>query len=203
MTLSRLVLWRHGETDYNAGRRMQGHLDSVLTPVGRAQARRAAPVLAAFEPQLLLTSDLRRAADTAAELATAVGLAPASDPRLRETHLGQWQGLSHDEVDQTWPGARLAWRRDPLWAPPGGESRVEVAARARALVSELDAGAAERVVLCTHGGLIASLVASLLLLPLANWPALGGIGNCCWSVLERPSPDSLWRLVAYNAGLPQ
>jgi len=204
VTLRRLVLWRHGETDYNAGRRMQGQLDSVLTPVGVEQASRSAPVVAAFEPQLLLSSDLRRATDTAAALAAGTGLVPGTDKRLRETHLGEWQGLTHDEVDGTWPGARVAWRRDPQWAPPGGESRVEVAARACAVVAELDAGTVERAVLCSHGGLIASLVASLLRLPLANWPAFAGIGNCCWTVLERPPSmfEGHWRLMAYNAGMP-
>lgn len=204
MTLRRLVLWRHGETDYNAGRRMQGQFDAMLTPAGVAQADRAAPVLAAFEPQLLLTSDLSRATDTAAALAAATGLVRGTDKRLRETHLGQWQGLTHAEVDEAWPGARVAWRRDPEWAPPGGESRVEVAARACSVVAEVDAGSVERAVLCSHGGLIASLVASLLRLPLANWPAFAGIGNCSWCVLERPPSmvEGQWRLLAYNAGLP-
>jgi 2,3-bisphosphoglycerate-dependent phosphoglycerate mutase/probable phosphoglycerate mutase len=74
VTLRRLVLWRHGETDYNVGRRMQGQLDSKLSPLGIEQARRAAPVLAGFAPQALLTSDLARASDTAAVLAHRTGL---------------------------------------------------------------------------------------------------------------------------------
>jgi glucosyl-3-phosphoglycerate phosphatase len=203
VTLRRLVMWRHGETDYNADRRMQGQLDSALTPLGLDQARRAAPVLAAFDPQALLTSDLRRASDTAAVLADYTGLPAATDKRLRETHLGQWQGLTHDEVDARWPGGRLTWRLDPEWAPPGGETRVEVAARAMAVVSELDAGHVDTAVLCAHGGLIASLSASLLDLPVANWASFGGIGNCRWTVLERlyPSAEQPWRLVTYNAGL--
>lgn len=198
MTLRRLVLWRHGETDFNAGRRMQGHLDSALTPLGIEQATRAAPVLAGFDPDLLVSSDLRRAWDTAAVLAEYTGLPTAVDKRLRETHLGQWQGLSHDEVDLRWPGARLAWRADPEWAPPGGENRLEVAARATSVVDELDATEVAVAVLCSHGGLIASLVASILRLPLANWPSFGGIGNCSWTVLDRTAHG--WRLVTYNAG---
>jgi broad specificity phosphatase PhoE len=209
VTLHRLVLWRHGETDYNADRRMQGQLDSTLTPVGLDQARRAAPVLAAFEPQALITSDLRRASDTAAVLAEYTGLVAGTDKRLRETHLGQWQGYTHAEVDARWPGARQTWRLDPEWAPPGGETRVEVAARGVAVVADLDAGQAGTVVLCAHGGLIASVSARLLDLPLRNWSSLAGIGNCRWTVLERPappgsptvSPDLPWRLTTYNAGL--
>jgi broad specificity phosphatase PhoE len=222
VTLRRLVMWRHGETDYNADRRMQGQLDSMLTPLGLAQARRAAPVLAGFAPQLLVTSDLRRASDTAAVLAEHLGLPMATDKRLRETHLGQWQGLTHAEVDARWPGARMIWRTDPEWAPPGGETRVEVAARAGAVVAELDAGTAETAVLCVHGGVIAGLSASLLGLPVRYWPLFLRVGNCRWTVLERPRParvadaaggagggpgaagvpvDRMWRLVTYNTGL--
>jgi glucosyl-3-phosphoglycerate phosphatase len=208
VTLGRLVLWRHGETDWNADRRMQGQLDSELTEVGLAQARSAAPVIAAFGPQLLLTSDLRRALDTAAVLAEHTGLTAQTDKRLRETHLGEWQGLTHDDVDARWPGGRMAWRRDAEWAPPGGETRVEVAVRARQVVAELDGRQdAEIAVLCAHGGLIASLVASLLGLPVDRWPTLGGIGNCHWAVLDRlawpdlSDLDKPWRLVSYNAGI--
>lgn len=203
MTLRRLVLWRHGETDYNAERRMQGQLDSALTPIGLAQAARAAPIIAAFRPQALVTSDLRRASDTAAVLAEQTGLVAGTDKRLRETHLGVWQGLTHDEVDRAWPGARLTWRVDPAWAPPGGETRIEVATRAMAVVAELDVDSIETAVLCAHGGVIASLSASLLELPTVNWSSFGGIGNCRWTVLQRPapSPDMPWRLVTYNAGL--
>jgi glucosyl-3-phosphoglycerate phosphatase len=203
VTLRRLVLWRHGETDYNVDRRMQGQLDSVLTPAGLEQARRAAPVLAGFGPQTLLTSDLRRASDTAAVLAGYTGLVPGVDKRLRETHLGQWQGLTHAEVDAAWPGDRLTWRLDPAWAPPGGETRIEVATRALAVVAELDVGDVETAVLCAHGGLIAALSASMLNLPVINWSSFSGIGNCRWTVLERPMSimDLPWRLVTYNAGL--
>lgn len=208
MTLGRLVLWRHGETDWNADRRMQGQLDSELTETGLTQARRAAPVVAALGPQLLLTSDLRRASDTAAVLAEHTGLQAQTDKRLRETHLGEWQGLTHDDVDIRWPGGRATWRRDAEWAPPGGETRVEVAARARQVVAELDTlHDVQIAVLCAHGGLIASLVASLLGLPVDRWPTLGGIGNCHWAVLDRlvwpdaPCEDPPWRLFSFNAGI--
>ena len=202
MTLRRLVLWRHGETDYNAERRMQGQLDSALTPLGVEQARQATPLIAAFEPDVLLSSDLRRAWDTAAALAEHTGLVVNVDKRLRETHLGQWQGLTHAEVDAIWPGARLAWRTDAAYAPPGGENRVEVATRALPVVAELDAGDAMTAVLCGHGGLIVGLTASLLGLPVPNWSSFAGIGNCRWAVLERPlpDPDVPWRLLVYNAG---
>jgi broad specificity phosphatase PhoE len=200
VSLRSLVLWRHGETDYNVALRMQGQLDSELTPTGVGQAHRAAPVLAALRPDIVLTSDLARAADTAAVLGEHAGLPVAVDKRLRETHLGVWQGLSHAEVEIGWPGGMATWRSSPGWAPPGGETRIEVATRAAQLVAELDAGGYARAVLCTHGGLIAGLTALLLGLPRSRWSVFGGISNCHWTVLRRR--EGVWRLESYNTAAP-
>jgi broad specificity phosphatase PhoE len=209
----RLVMLRHGQTEFNAGSRMQGQLDTELTDLGRSQALAAAEVLATRQPLLIVSSDLRRAFDTAETLAQCCGLPVHADPRLRETHLGDWQGLTHDEVDAGSPGARLAWRDDARWAPHGGESRVDVADRSAPLVAELVAGErqwgaddAERpVVLVAHGGLIAALTAALLDLPVDNWPVLGGMGNASWVQLsghgaaDADVADIRWRLDVWNA----
>ncbi|MBB4689785.1 histidine phosphatase family protein [Amycolatopsis jiangsuensis] len=202
MSPVRLLLWRHGETDYNAAGRMQGHLDSALTPVGWNQARFAVPALARFSPELVIASDLRRATDTATVLTDAIGVPLRIDKRLRETHLGEWQGMTGPEVDEAYPGDREQWRTDAAWAPPGGESRVDVAERAGEVVDDLlspasDAG--EAVLLATHGGLIVALTAKLLGLPIGVWPSLGGIMNCHW--VEFGRRDGKWRLHAYNAGI--
>ncbi|CQD17363.1 phosphoglycerate mutase [Mycobacterium lentiflavum] len=206
---------RHGQTDFNAGSRMQGQLDSALTELGRAQATAAAEVLGKLQPLLIVSSDLHRAYDTAVMLGERTGLPVRVDERLRETHLGDWQGLTHTEVDGQAPGARLSWRDDATWAPHGGESRVDVAARSVPLVAELVAGEPEwgdadepgrPVVLVAHGGLIAALSAALLKLPVANWPILGGMGNASWVQLSGHSHhsdgdfDSIrWRLDVWNA----
>ena len=137
MRVRRLVLLRHGQTEYNAGNRMQGQLDTDLTDLGREQAAAAAEVLAKRQPLAIVSSDLRRAFDTAAALAERSGVPMSVDTRLRETHLGDWQGLTHLEVDDVAPGARLAWRDDARWAPHGGESRVDVAERSMPVVDEL------------------------------------------------------------------
>ena len=202
MSLRRLVLWRHGETDYNAAGRMQGHYDSALTEVGWNQARFAVPGLARFEPDLVMSSDLRRAMDTATVLTETIGVPLRVDKRLRETHLGDWQGLTGAQVDADWPGERETWRSDPTWAPPGGESRVEVADRAAEVVADLLADTEDggTVLLASHGGLITTLTARLLGLPIPAWPQLGGIRNCHWVELGRR--DGVWRLHAYNAGMP-
>lgn len=204
MTLRRLVLLRHGQTDYNVAGRMQGHLESVLTALGREQAARVAPVIAAMEPARVVSSDLQRAVESADAVAAAAGLPVKVDVRLRETHLGQWQGLSVAEVEQSWPGAIAQWRSDPAWAPPGGESRVDVVRRAMPVVDELDAEldgpSSATAVAVAHGGMIAGLVSGLLALPLTAWPAIGGIGNCRWAMLARRADHPRWRLTGYNVG---
>ncbi len=204
MTLRRLVLLRHGQTDYNAQGRMQGHLDSLLTEGGLAQAAGVAPGIAALGPDRLISSDLRRAVDTAGVVAAAAGLDVKVDPRLRETHLGEWQGLTLADVEQGWPGAIAAWRSDPGWAPPGGESRIEVVRRSRPVIDELDEEYADNprgiVVVVAHGGMIAGLVCGLLGLPTSTWPSIGGLGNCRWASLARRGDHPRWRLVGYNEG---
>jgi broad specificity phosphatase PhoE len=209
----RLVMLRHGQTEFNAGSRMQGQLDTQLSELGRDQSVSAAEVLAKRQPLLIVSSDLRRALDTAETLGERSGVPVVVDTRLRETHLGDWQGMTHVEVDTAAPGARLAWRNDARWAPHGGESRVDVAARAMPLIAELVAEQSEwgtdeperPVVLVAHGGLIAALTAALLKLPVDNWPALGGMGNASWVQLSGHSPadagfdDVRWRLDVWNA----
>jgi glucosyl-3-phosphoglycerate phosphatase len=218
MRIRRLVMLRHGQTDFNAGSRMQGQLDSALTELGRAQAVAAAEVLGKLQPLLIVSSDLHRAYDTAIKLGERTGLQVRVDERLRETHLGDWQGLTHTQIDTEAPGARLAWREDATWAPHGGESRVDVAARSVPVVAELVSGEPEwgaagepdrPVILVAHGGLIAALSAALLKLPIANWPILGGMGNASWVQLSGHSEDSgpdfdsfdgiRWRLDVWNA----
>jgi glucosyl-3-phosphoglycerate phosphatase len=214
VTTRRLVMLRHGQTEFNAGSRMQGQLDTELNDLGRAQAVAAAEVLAKRQPLMIVSSDLRRAYDTAVVLGEHTGLPINVDARLRETHLGDWQGLTHQQVDATAPGARQAWRDDATWAPRGGESRVDVARRSVPVIAELVASQPEwggdepdrPVVLVAHGGLIAALTAALLGLPVSNWPVLGGMGNASWVQLSGQSADGSsslngirWRLDVWNA----
>ncbi|AQA26262.1 glucosyl-3-phosphoglycerate phosphatase [Rhodococcus sp. MTM3W5.2] len=79
-------------------------------------------MLAERRPIAIVSSDLRRARDTATALGEHAGLEIGLDERLRETHLGQWQGLTHTQVDERDPGARLAWRADARWAPPAARA---------------------------------------------------------------------------------
>jgi glucosyl-3-phosphoglycerate phosphatase len=206
VSLTRLVLLRHGQTDFNVAGRMQGHFDSKLTETGVAQAASVAPEIARLVPERVVSSDLSRAVDTADVVGAASGRPVKLDARLRETHLGDWQGRTVAEIEEGWPGAISTWRSDPAWTPPGGESRIDVVRRALPVVEELDDELASTiadatVVLVAHGGLIAGLVCGLLALPVTTWPAIGGVGNCRWAALARRADHPRWRLAGYNVGV--
>lgn len=191
----RLLLIRHGQTTYNATGRMQGHLDTELSEVGLSQARAAADLLVDKRITAIVSSDLIRARDTAAVIGEKLGIEVDVDKRLRETHLGDWQGMTSAEVDEQYPGARAIWRHDPTWAPPQGESRVDVATRARPVIDELmrahpewDEGA---VLVVAHGGAISALTCHLLGLDHHQYGILSGLKNTHWSQLTaRPEFDA-------------
>lgn len=199
------MLWRHGRTEWNSSGRFQGQLDIGLDDVGRAQAERAAGMLAALDPAAIVSSDLSRAAATAAPLARLTGLEVGLDPRLREVYAGEWQGLGFEEIDAKYPDESRAWSLgEPDARPPGGESRREAAERGvAALRAAADLVApGETVVAVTHGGTSRVAMAALVGLPEAHWAVLGGLSNCCWSVLHEGRAG--WRLVEHNAGtLPE
>ncbi|RDI54267.1 glucosyl-3-phosphoglycerate phosphatase (pgm family) [Nocardia mexicana] len=202
----RLILLRHGQTEWNAVERMQGQTDTELSELGRRQAKDAARELVGHDAIALVSSDLRRAYDTAVALADHSGLEVVRDRRLRETSLGEWEGLTHIDVDERYPGARQTWRLNADFTPPGGESKLEVGARALPVVRELFAARADwpgrTIILVAHGGLIAALTAALLELPQRNWPVLGGLANTSWVQLSSHGPSIEqpgWRLDVWNA----
>ncbi|MBI0297349.1 histidine phosphatase family protein [Streptomyces sp. PRKS01-29] len=200
----RIVLWRHGQTAWNIERRFQGSLDIELTDTGVAQAHRAARLLAALKPDAIIASDLKRAAATAAELSTVTGLSVAHDAALRETYAGAWQGLTHEEIVERFGAEYAAWKRGEPVRRGGGELETEVADRAAPVVLESadklpDGGT---LVVVSHGGTIRTTIGRLLGLEPRTWEALGGLSNCCWSVLGEGMRG--WRLLEHNAGsLPE
>lgn len=205
-----MILLRHGETGYNATSRMQGQLDTVLSDRGVAQAHAAAKELRGLGISKIVSSDLMRSKHTADVVGADLGLPVGVDTRLRETHLGDWQGKTHSEVDNEHDGARAVWRTDASWAPPRGESRLEVAARAREVVDELMRDYRQwddsAVLLVAHGGTIAALTASLLGFVVAQYPALKGLGNANTARLvampRLDDPSAIrWYLEAWNRGL--
>jgi glucosyl-3-phosphoglycerate phosphatase len=199
-----VLVWRHGQTAWNSQRRFQGQLDIELDDLGRAQAARAAALLAGFAPSAIVSSDLVRARETAQALADVTGLPIATDPRLREIDVGVWQGLTFDEVSERFPVEAAMWRDGGDGRRGGGESLVEVGARAVAAVDDalLKLANGQTVVVVTHGAAGRAIVASMIGLPTPFWRSLGSLANCCWSLMGESA--SGWRLFDHNAGsLPE
>ena len=157
--ITRIVAVRHGETVWNAEMRMQGQLDTRLSARGERQARRTAAALAGEGIEAIVSSDLVRAAATAAAIADVVGLPVATDSGLRERSFGVFQGWTYAEIDERWPDDAARWRRhDPTFAPAGGESLVAFDARAVAAMTRIATQARGRTLLVvTHGGVLDSL----------------------------------------------
>ena len=197
----RIVLWRHGRTEWNATGRFQGQTDIDLDEIGRAQAWQSARRLAALEPDLLISSDLRRTRDTMAALAEITGKPLQLDERLRETFAGEWQGLTGAEIASRYPEEYKAWRAgDPLLKVGGGETRQDVAERMAAAVRDIAARLADDglAVLTSHGGAARLGIAALIGMPLERFTNIGGLSNGSWSMLR--DTDQGWVLVEHNAG---
>ncbi|MEI5674582.1 MULTISPECIES: histidine phosphatase family protein [unclassified Nocardioides] len=204
MTPRRLVLLRHGQTAWNKALRVQGQIDADLDDTGRAQAEAVAPVLATLDPTLLWSSDLARARDTASYVEKAAGLAASYDARLRETHLGERQGLTHDEYAALDPVEFAQFRQGHYDAVPGAERTAAVRDRMVAAVTDLRRALApgETGIAVSHGAAIRVAVGGLLGWPADQYRSLRGLGNCGWVVLvERPGSDGL-ALEAYNRAVP-
>lgn len=206
MTARRLIVWRHGETGYNAEDRVQGQTDVELNERGRAQAAAAAAVLATAHPAAIVASDLIRAAHTARALAEITGLKPTFDPDLREIHCGDWEGLLRREVEAGWPGALDEDELTGALRRGGhGESVLEVADRAekalRRAADTVEDGAT--VVVASHGLAGAAGVAQLVGLP-ARGSGLRTLRNCHWITVERGRwsalDPSLWQITEWNVG---
>ena len=196
MTAQRLVLLRHGRTAWNAERRFQGHLDPPLDEVGRAQAYEVAALVAALRPELVVTSDAQRASATAQVVADACGLPLMIDARFRERSLGHWEGLTRDEVAERYPDEFADWVAGRDVSRRGGETRDEVALRARAAFDELTF--ADTAVIVTHSATAMALTVDLLGMS-QEVHVIGPLANCHWTEL---TADPRWRLRAHNIGVP-
>jgi probable phosphoglycerate mutase len=199
---------RHAETVDNVARIWQGHRDSRLSEVGQAQVVAAAPHLAAYEPALLVSSDLQRAASTADPIAELTGLVVRLDARFREIDVGEWQGMHTDEVHEKYPDVIEALDRGED-VPKGrtGETRADVAARVAAALEDVlrDLLPGETAVIVTHGA-SGKLAASELVgldQDLAD-RVFRGLDNCHWIELVedrgRFSALARWRIAGWNLG---
>lgn len=200
--MRRIILLRHGQTEWNNAGRFQGTTDVDLDDVGRGQADRVAKVLAAAEPDLLYSSDLRRARDTAAPLADITGLTVRVDRRLRERSYGPWEGLTRAEVGARYGEFLAAWEERRPFHLDGVEPREEVAQRGAAvlgaIVEELPSDGTAVVV--SHGGLLRPSLAVFLGWPVDLADTMSGLGNCCWADVK--SGRGGWRMHGFNLSAP-
>lgn len=176
--MRRLLIVRHGESEWNREGRWQGWEDVALTPVGEAQARTRGTELHAAGLKFVgvHTSDLVRAARTAELLAAALDLPGAHrEPALRERFGGDWQGHTGKEIDAQWPGVRDAWRRGELAAPPRGETDDQVLDRVDDALRRLDAvNPPGPVLVVTHHGVLRLLATRAGVAVTELIPNLGG-----------------------------
>jgi len=157
MDVARLCLVRHGETAWNAERRLQGHLDVPLNDAGRLQAEAAARTLAAQTFAAAYSSDLYRARETATAAARSLGLELTIEPELRERHYGDFQGLTYDEARERFPVdyGRFHARDADFAFTGGGESLTAFAARIRRVLSRIaSAHPGQQALVVTHGGVL-------------------------------------------------
>ncbi|WP_020522288.1 histidine phosphatase family protein [Catelliglobosispora koreensis] len=198
--MTTVILWRHGNTDWNNARRYQGQTDIPLNERGVAQAAAAATRLALYKPGLIISSDLSRAATTAAELGRVTGLAVERDARLRERSFGPWEGLTRDEVTERYPEAMKRWKVGETLPEDGLEPLADLGKR----VTEAIRQAADRVpggvaVVVTHGASVKWGISTLL-----GWPdeiarTVRPLDNCHWSEL-RLEDGKFWVLASHNVG---
>jgi probable phosphoglycerate mutase len=159
MQATRIIAIRHGETDWNAATRIQGHTDIALNANGVEQARQLGAALANEDIDAVYASDLSRAADTAQAIATHHKLTVHTHTGLRERHFGYFEGLTWAAIEAKHPKDALAWRsRDTHFAPAGGESLVALKARVVNTLNELAAKhIGQHIVIAAHGGILDQL----------------------------------------------
>jgi broad specificity phosphatase PhoE len=158
------LLVRHGESTWNAERRIQGQLDPPLTERGREQARRLAARFRGRQAASLYTSDLCRASQTAEPVEQVLGLKAVPLRGLREIALGGWEGRTREELIAEFPELWSAWAKEPDWdIVPGGEGAERFERRVKATLADLfDTHPGGDVVVVTHGGVIQTALAGVV-----------------------------------------
>jgi len=198
--LTRILLSRHGETEWNAVRRVQGWTDIPLSTKGQAQAQALACRLSTTPLAAIYSSDLSRAAETAAPAAARHGLAVQMTPGLREKGFGDWEGLTQADLERGYSDLwhRYHIERDQGVLVPGGETFLQVQERMTAVLGRVLAahpGLEETVLLVGHGGSGRMLILEALQVGLALLPRLH-LDNASLSRLDFHNADS--RVILLN-----
>jgi broad specificity phosphatase PhoE len=181
--MTRVILIRHGETDLNRQLRYSGQLDAPLTPLGEAQHERLRARLASATIDRVVCSDLARVQSLAERIAADHGIVAEPEPALREARFGGWEGLTYEEAMARDRQAMVAFNRDTARvAPPGGESLLDLEARARPCFESLIKAQRRRagaLLLLSHSGTLRALLCSLLHIPLdRHWTLRVDAASC-------------------------
>ncbi|NJK80601.1 MAG: histidine phosphatase family protein [Chloroflexaceae bacterium] len=191
----RLLMIRHGETDWNVTLQYQGHAQVPLNQRGREQARRVAKRLRRYEAIALYGSDLPRAWETAAIIGEEINLPRQARPELREIDVGQWEGLTPEELYRRFPDHMQEYERDPARVVRlGGESYAQLQERALLWLKEVEAHhkPGETIIAVSHGGTIRALLCHVIGLDLAYFGRMW-IENGSITELRYKAPG--WRLM--------
>lgn len=202
MSASRIVLWRHGQTDFNINGQVQGQVDIPLNAAGLEQAQKAAKAISKADPVAIYSSDLGRAKQTAQALADIIDVDVIVDERLRERAFGVFEGLTAKEMSRDYGDYFEEWRKTGECSEAGIESRVSVGSRVAKALREYakEAEGGSTIVVTSHGSSITQGIVSLLGLDPLNWQGMRGIDNCHWSVLIPHNRAPFWRIAAHNLG---
>lgn len=167
----KLLLARHGQTDWNLSQRFQGHSDVPLNQIGRQQGMALAGRLSGQIFDFIYSSDLQRACETAKMLSNGK-IEMRTDPRLREMNFGAWEGLSYQEIKEQDPDALSAWESDSYQHPPtDGETLEQFARRVRSMLDDLcEWHKGQTVLVVAHGGVLQTLIClALNISPAIYW----------------------------------
>ena len=189
-----LLLVRHGETEWNQQRRYQGQTDIPLNEIGREQALTIAPRMKAYDIDVVYSSDLKRAFETAAIISESVGMDIQPDQRLRELSFGVFEGLTFAQIEEQWPKELAAWMIDRSNTPPEGESMEQFAARLDDFLVHIRANHQdETVLIVSHGGSLKQIIRTLLgLNGSTGWTFK--LSNCSLTEISLYDPPLLARL---------
>jgi broad specificity phosphatase PhoE len=184
--MTRILLARHGETDWNRDGRWQGHTDCPLNDVGLAQARALAAHLAGMRIDMLYSSDLSRARQTAEAAERAIGLPAVVDSDLREVDVGEWAGCTREQARERDPAWYREWADGAVAGYGGGETYLDLHRRSvRAFHRVLAAADGRTAVIFCHGGNIRAIVSEVVGLGADQRWRLAGVANCSLTAIER------------------
>lgn len=189
-----LYLVRHGESAFNAEGRIQGQLNPPLSSLGIQQSQAVARVFSQQKIDVVYSSPLARAMQTAMPIAQALGLQPRTDDRLKELNAGVFQGLTWTEINERYPGEGARWKsQDPDYRIPEGESRRDLMRRGQAALEAIRETGLANVIVVAHGGLLTAALKALLGVPAERNPFMlynGSISQVEW--------QSQFRLITLN-----